>query len=108
MRKPIVGEKMPILRVKEKYEMKKCLLGFGLIGLLMLGGCGGNVQDVGASNGNITTYSTTQLKSDTYVYEVIDEDTGVHYMIVFDELYQKPSVSVTPMYNTDGSLKTNK
>lgn len=88
--------------------MKKILLGLGLIGIATSMACGNEPQTVGASNGNIKTYSTTQLKRETNVYEVIDEDTGVHYMIVFDEIYQKPSVTMSPMYNADGSLKTSK
>ena len=36
-------------------------------------------------------------------YEFVDPDTGVHYLYING--YQ--AVTVTPMYNADGTLKTN-
>lgn len=40
---------------------------------------------------------------------VVDEDTGVNYVVVSGELYQRTmGIAVSPRYNADGSLYVSK
>jgi len=41
-------------------------------------------------------------------YNVVDEDTGVNYIVVSHDLYQQPTVTMCPRYNADGSLYVEK
>lgn len=42
-------------------------------------------------------------------YCLVDEDTGVNYIVVSGELYQKGiGTAITPRLNADGSLYTSK
>ena len=46
-------------------------------------------------------------KMETYC--LVDENTGVNYIVVSGELYQKGiGTAITPRLNTDGSLYTSK
>lgn len=92
--------------------MKKKLL-IVVIGILSLGlgGCASNKNN----DSNIEKTDTTQkyrsesfyIEGDLYsAIEYIDNDTRVHYLITIGH-YER-TVSVTPMYNKDGSLKTSK
>lgn len=48
---------------------------------------------------NITTSDNIrQVKNDSYIYEYIDKDTGVHYLITLD------TGGITPRLNNDGSV----
>lgn len=44
---------------------------------------------------------------DMTIYELCDTTTGVHYMLCMHLGHHGNTISVTPMYNADGSLKTN-
>lgn len=40
---------------------------------------------------------------------VVDEDTGVNYVVVSGELYQRTmGIAISPRYNADGSLYVSK
>ncbi len=42
-------------------------------------------------------------------YQLVDEETGVNYIVVSGELYQKGiGTAITPRLNADGSLYTSK
>ena len=41
-------------------------------------------------------------------YNIVDEDTGVNYVVVAQNLYSKPAISMCPRYNADGSLYVSK
>lgn len=91
--------------------MKKIKLGAITLAIcLLLVGCSdpvSNNSDAKASSN--TSYKSNEIE-DTYgnnitATEYIDESTGVYYLIVQE--YQR-AISVTPMYNADGTLKISK
>lgn len=41
------------------------------------------------------------------IREIIDEDTGVHYMVCYHYGHNGNSLAITPMYNPNGTLKTD-
>ena len=93
-----------------KTKMVNWSIKLGLVGLttiattLAIMGCDVNeVNEVEASaDKNIKIYGKSRY-FDFEAYEIVDEDTGVHYLIVADV----DGISVTPMYSADGSLKIN-
>lgn len=85
--------------------MKKKLL-IVAIGILSLGlgGCASNEKvDTTHKYESESFYIEDRLYSAT---EYIDNNTGVHYLITIGDYHG--TISVTPMYNKDGSLKTSK
>lgn len=96
-----------------KSKMVNWSIKLGLVGLTTLAttlaivGCDmQEVSNVEASgNSNIKLYvktDMTRMGSKTNMYEVVDEETGVHYMVLtrFDG-----GAAITPLYNADGTLK---
>lgn len=63
-----------------------------------------NYEVVNNSNKDFLEFkkSSNNTTGDVF-YEFVDPDTGVHYLYING--YQ--AVTVTPMYNADGTLKTN-
>lgn len=47
--------------------------------------------------------SLHELKID----EIIDKDTGVHYLLCAHYGHNGNTLAITPMYNSDGTLKTD-
>lgn len=47
--------------------------------------------------------SLHELKID----EIIDKDTGVHYLLCAHYGHHGNTLAITPMYNSDGTLKTD-
>lgn len=84
--------------------MKKMLLGLALIGVIGLTACSGN-NGVAEAKGesNIKLYTET-INWDFHTYEIVDEDTGVHYLIAKDA----EGLAITPMYVPNGVLKVSK
>lgn len=63
------------------------------------------------SRGNVEWVSITE-QNENGKYEtlcVVDEDTGVNYIVVSGEMYSKSvGIAITPRLNADGSLYTSK
>lgn len=92
-----------------KTKMVNWSIKLGLAGLatiattLAIVGC--DTQEV--DNAEASVDSHIELYSETEVgyirvYEVIDEETGVHYTILNRS---NGGTAITPMYNADGTLK---
>ena len=52
----------------------------------------------------MSKFDITKINEQTYtnISEMIDNDTGVHYLII-EDFYHK-SIAVTPRYNSDGTI----
>lgn len=90
--------------------MRKIKLGTITLAIcLLLVGCSDSVSNNGDSKDSSNHYESNSIEDVDGNYitttEYIDESTGVHYLIVQE--YQR-AMSVTPMYNADGTLKTSK
>lgn len=100
---------------------KKIILGITTMGMcLSLFGCN-SVETDSTSNNPETNISSKNVKNVKNSYkseylkdidgskitatQYVDESTGVHYLIVQEN---GRAISVTPMYNADGTLKTDK
>jgi len=96
-----------------KSKMANWSIKLGLVGLTTLAttlaivGC--DMQDVSnveaSVNSNIKLYAKTdmtEMGSSMEMYEVVDGETGVHYMVL--NRYNG-GAAITPMYNADGTLK---
>ena len=89
---------------------KKILLGTMMVGLsLSMIGCTSNVNGYNTEDNNISDVKSKYIEdirgNNILTVEYIDKSTGVHYLIVQE--YQS-AISVTPMYNANGTLKTDK
>lgn len=82
-----------------------------LVTCLLFVGCSNNykVDDNSSQINDNKSYKSNiieDIKGNRFTAtEYIDESTGVHYLIV--QQYQN-TISVTPMYNADGTLKVTK
>lgn len=88
---------------------KKILLGTMIAGLsLSMIGCASNVNGYNVEDNNISDVKSKYIEdirgNNILTVEYIDKSTGVHYLIVQE--YQD-AISVTPMYNADGTIKTS-
>lgn len=83
-------------------SMGLILFGFGF----GLGTCGSNVM--AEQNHPLKIWKHNENgKMETFC--VVDEDTGVNYIVVTGELYQKGiGTAITPRLNEDGTLYTSK
>lgn len=81
--------------MKNKILRALVLTGALLCGI-MLGGCADN-ESASANNGSFTFLGRAIGKMNCYVYEFKDNETGVHYISVYDG-------GVVPRYNADGTL----
>lgn len=93
-----------------KTKMVNWSIKLGLVGLttiattLAIVGCDVNeVNEVEASVDKSIKFYGKSRYLNFEAYEIVDEETGVHYLIVADV----DGISVTPMYSADGSLKIN-
>ena len=83
--------------------MKRVLLFLSLIMMFFIGVC---------STAVVTAEQTQPIKiwkqNENGKYEtlhIVDEDTGVNYIVVSGELYSKSvGIAITPRLNADGSL----
>ena len=79
-------------------------------GLLVLGACAfGAPQQVEASVDSglrVIGSNYTSITSHIYSTEVVATETGVHYLIISSSGIDG-GIGITPMYNADGTLKTN-
>ena len=77
-------------------------------GLLVLGACAnGAPQQVEASVDSglrVVGSNYTSITSHIYSTEVVDTETGVHYLIISSSGIDG-GIGITPMYNADGTLK---
>lgn len=78
--------------------------------LVVLGACAnGASQQVEASVDSglrVIGSNYTSITSHIYSTEVVDTETGVHYLIISSSGIDG-GIGITPMYNADGTLKTN-
>ena len=90
--------------------MKGLLFSIALLSSFVLGGAI-NLRQTEAeakSDTNIKLYSEEHgivWRGD--LTEIVDEETGVHYLIV-DKGHTQGGVAITPMYEANGILKTSK
>lgn len=77
-------------------------------GLLVLGACAnGAPQQVEASVDSgfkVVSKDHVSLAMGMYSTEIVDTETGVHYLIV-SSTRADGGIGVTPLYNADGTLK---
>lgn len=99
------------MRFKGGKNMKSKLIKLGLVGLMTIAvaltiiGCDFNVDVKAQEDNNFTVISKFELGWKNGM-EFIDEDTGVHYLVIYDA-YHESGVSVTPLYDPDGTLKVD-
>jgi len=70
----------------------------------------------GACSSNVMAEQTRPIKiwfensnGKMETYNIVDEETGVNYIVVSGELYQKGiGTAITPRLNADGTLYTSK
>lgn len=71
----------------------------------LLGACGSNVMAEQTRPIKIW-FQNSNGKMETY--NIVDEETGVNYIVVSGELYQKGiGTAITPRLNADGTLYTS-
>lgn len=83
--------------------MKKLFLVLSMIVMFLFGACA--TSTVGAEQNNPIKI-WPQNENGTYeTLYIIDEDTGVNYIVVSGEMYSKSrGIAITPRLNADGSL----
>ena len=85
---------------------KTFLIVFALVFGIVLGACVSTVRADQKYPIKIW-FQNENGKMETYC--VVDEDTGVNYIVISGELYQKGiGTAITPRLNSDGSLYTSK
>jgi len=82
--------------MKNKF-LKALVLTSALLCGIMLGGYAGDTS-VDASSGNFTFLGKAITEMHFVVYEFKDNETGVHYLSVYD------GGGLQPRYNADGTL----
>lgn len=87
--------------------MKKLLTVSALVFMFLLGACSTSV-----AKAEQTWPLKIWKQNENGKYEtlcIVDEDTGVNYIVVSGELFQKSvGIAITPRLNADGSLYTSK
>ena len=80
-----------------------------VLGLATITGC-----DKGNEAETLKPYATDGFEivkgfnvEDREVFEIVDPDTGVHYLVVTDTLTNNSGSAITPLYNEDGTLKVD-
>lgn len=81
------------------------LILFIFVALLILG-CGSDVDKVNELDNEIKVDSEVKFKEGT-MYEIIDSETGVHYLIYVRYKYSVGG-SITPRLNSDGTVMCDK
>lgn len=86
--------------------MKKLVIGLALA-IIMVGCTKTQTQEnVNADYSRFIKLSKEEIDSKSYIVAK-DKNTGVEYLIVYDTNYSRTGISVTPLYNADGTLKTD-
>lgn len=86
--------------------MKKLVIGF-VISIIMVGCTKTQTQEnVNADYSRFIKSSKEEIDGKSYIVAK-DKNTGVEYLIVYDTDYGRTGISVTPLYNADGTLKTD-
>lgn len=87
--------------------MKRIIMIGALLFAFLLGACSTSV-----ANAEQTWPLKIWKQNENGKYEtlnIVDEDTGVNYIVVSGELFQKSvGIAITPRLNADGSLYTSK
>ena len=78
---------------------------FIFVSILLLG-CGSDVDKVNELNNEIKVESEVKFKEGT-MYEIIDSETGVHYLI-YVRFDHSVGGSITPRLNPDGTVMCDK
>ena len=86
--------------------MKKLIIGLA-VAIVMVGCAQTQRQEsVNADDSRFIKISRDYIECKDYMV-VKDKDTGVEYLVVTDNFTSKTGISVTPLYNADGTLKTD-
>lgn len=86
--------------------MKRLLIGLAL-SIIMVGCTKTQTQEnVNADYSRFIKSSKEEIDGKSYIVAK-DKNTGVEYLIVYDTNYCRTGISVTPLYNADGTLKTD-
>lgn len=86
--------------------MKKLLIVL-VISIIMVGCTKTQTQEnVNADYSRFIKLSKEEIDGKSYIVAK-DKNTGVEYLIVYDTNYCRTGISVTPLYNADGTLKTD-
>lgn len=98
-----------------KTKMVNWSIKLGLVGLttvattLAIVGCDvDEVNKIEASvDSNFTVVENVFNIDHKVAIEIVDEDTGVHYLILYNTYSHKSGIAITPLYNADGTLKVD-
>lgn len=85
--------------------MKKILLIISMITMFLLGAC--SAETVSANQDNpikIWRQNSTAMYN---TLKVVDDDTGVNYIVVSMHDHRGNAISITPRLNADGSVYVN-
>lgn len=82
-----------------------CVISMGLP-VFILAACDKPEQQ--ETNEEIERISEGIREEKAEIMEYIDNETGVHYLIYRESVYKGASGGITPRYNADGSLYTDK
>lgn len=86
--------------------MRKMLIIFALIFAFILGAC--CTMQAGADQNNPIKIWPENENGPYRTLCIVDEETGVNYIVAASNNYGKiRAISVTPRYNSDGSLYVN-
>lgn len=89
----------------KKFKGFICAAGFLVCGFV-LGACGNTAE---AKQDKPLKIWLENENGKMQTYQLVDEETGVNYIVVSGELYQKGiGTAITPRLNVDGSLYTSK
>ena len=88
------------------HKIKIGFLIFFIFLFLLLLGCGSDVDKVNELDNEIKVDSEVKFKEGT-MYEIIDSETGVHYLI-YVRFEHSVGGSITPRLNSDGTVMCDK
>ena len=88
------------------HKIKIVFLIFFIFLSLLLLGCGSDVDKVNELDNEIKVDSEVKFKEGT-MYEIIDSETGVHYLI-YVRFEHSVGGSITPRLNSDGTVMCDK
>ena len=87
--------------------MKRIAIIACMVLCVILGAC--SVTMVGAEQNRPVKIWAENTNGSYDVLTVVDEETGVNYIVVSGELYERPrGTSITPRLNKDGTLYVTK
>lgn len=87
--------------------MKRLFICMALIAAFTFGACGDAGVQVNAKKEIRDAFSFTLVSNDGFfgsIHTVVDNDTGVNYIVVEHSSTRGHSVSITPRLNADGAL----